>query len=425
MLDANRLDSDRRFRGSSGVWRVNASNLRAGDPGPSWSEEEAVDSEATVLTVDPSDADRARLREALSGGGFSVHEVSQATTTEVLEASRRIRPHLIVLGANLSDVDETALCRAVRAEASIAETPILILTAGQTDAFVLAGLNAGADDYIVKDSAPELLLARAKRLIQYRRLAGLALLDRQLVQIGRLLAGIIHEIRGPLSVIRGSAELLRLTLQDRPDELQWVESILRGSSLLQHRLEHLMGAVRTGPPQRSPVELNSLLTEAVDLFVKGLPRDHLRVQLEVGGDGPPRILGDAGRLMQVVFDLLTNAQQAVAARGGGGVIVLRSSGVHEERGDWVKLEIIDNGPGIPEIYLHRIFEPFFTTRQGGSGYGLYLASEITREMGGRITVANNPNEGACFTVWLPVEPKAQASPPPEETRPADAAPPQR
>lgn len=382
-----------------------------------------MDSEATVLTVDPSEADRTMLRAVLSGGGYAVHEAALVTTVEVVEAAKRIRPHLIVLGANLSDVDETALCKAVRAETCIAGTPILLLTAGQTDEFVLAGLNAGADDYILKDSAPELLLARVKRLIQYRRLSGLAILDRQLVQIGRLLAGIVHEIRGPLSVIRGSAELLRLTLQDRPDELQWVEAILRGSSLLQHRLEHLMGAVRSGPPQRASVELASLLTEAVDLFAKGLPRDHVRVQLEIGANGPSRVLGDAGRLMQVVFDLLTNAQQATIAKGASGEIVLRTSGARDDRTEWVKLEIVDNGPGIPDVHLNRIFEPFFTTREGGSGYGLYLASEITREMGGRITAANNPDQGACFTIWLPAEP-ASPSLPPEETPPAGQGPPQ-
>jgi len=377
-----------------------------------------VDFEATVLTVDPSDADRALLRDVLSRGGYSVHEA--CVTTEVIEAAKRIRPHLIVLGSNLGGVDETELCRAVRAESSIAGTPILILTSGQADSIVMAGLDAGADDYMLKDSAPELLLARAKRLIQYRRLAGLAILDRQLVQIGRLLAGIVHEIRGPLSVIRGSAELLRLTLQDRPDELQWVESILRGSSLLQLRLDHLMGAVRTGAAECRTVDLNSLLTEATDLFIKSLPRDHTRVKLEVDGGCPAHIKGDAGRIMQVVFDLLANAQQAVAAHGENGDIVLRTSGAHEEAGEWVKLEVVDNGPGIPDVHLRRIFEPFFTTREGGSGYGLYLASEITRELGGRITAANNPEGGACFTVWLPVN--SQSPPPPETTRPDAAAP---
>ncbi len=358
-----------------------------------------MEPEATVLTVDPSDADRALLRATLSQGGYSVHETSDVS--EVVDVAKRIRPHLIVMGVNIADADETALCRAVRAEAAIAATPILIMTAGHADAFVLAGLDAGADDYIVKDSAPQLLLARVRRLIQYRRLASLAMLDRQLVQIGRLLAGIVHEIRGPLSVIRGSAELLRLSLQERPDDLQWVESILRGSSLLQLRLEHLMGAVRTGPLQMHPVDVNSLLAEAVALFAKGMPPNRFHVKVETNQGPPYQIQGDAGRLMQVVFDLLTNAYQAILASGGEGEVVLRTECANEDQAEWVKLEVVDNGPGIPEVYLHRIFEPFFSTREGGSGYGLYLASEIVRELGGRLTASNCPSGGACFTVWLP------------------------
>ena len=61
----------------------------------------------------------------------------------------------------------------------------------------------------------------------------------------------------------------------------------------------------------------------------------------------------------------------------------------------------DDGPGVPKAYINRIFEPFFTTREEGTGYGLYLASEILKEQSGRITVRNNPEAGATFTIWLP------------------------
>ena len=100
----------------------------------------------------------------------------------------------------------------------MASIPVLMLTVRHDDTDVLKGLQAGADDYVAKDSAPELVLARVQRLVQYRQLVSHAMLNRQLVQVGRLLAGIIHEIRGPLSVIRGSAELLSLNrTPDDPD----------------------------------------------------------------------------------------------------------------------------------------------------------------------------------------------------------------
>nr|WP_303652800.1 ATP-binding protein [Paludisphaera mucosa] len=353
------------------------------------------------MVVDPVDSERTALRQVLSRGGYTVHE-AVGTCNAVADATR-VRPHLIVLGLSLSQADETALCRSIRAEAALSGTPVLIMSAAHADAVVLAGLEAGADDYVVFDSAPELILARVRRLIQDRKMAGLAMLDRQLVQIGRLLAGIVHEIRGPLSVIRGSAELLRLSLQERPDDLQWIDSILRGSSLLQLRLEHLMGAVRTGPIQMQPIDVSSLLTETVDLFVRGLPPNHRQVTVKAECASSYQIQGDAGRLMQVLFDLLTNAHQAIVGTGKEGAILLKTRHVHEDDRDWVRLDVLDDGPGVPGVYLQRIFEPFFTTREGGSGYGLYLASEIVRDLGGRLEACNNPGGGACFSVLLPLD----------------------
>ena len=79
-------------------------------------------------------------------------------------------------------------------------------------------------------------------------------------------------------------------------------------------------------------------------------------------------------------------------------------GRSEEDGrQWVAVDVVDDGPGVPEIYLDRIFEPFFTTREGGTGYGLYLSSEILKEQSGRLTVCNNRDGGATFTIWLPAE----------------------
>jgi len=370
------------------------------------SEEHVVEPEATVLLVDQDDSDRQRFRSILSHGGYAVFEAASAD--DLISRASEIRPHVVVLSASLFDADGEAACRAIRCDGAISGTPVLILASSHDDSRVLAGLGAGADDYSTRDSVPELFLARIRRLVQFRKLANLAVLDRQLVQMGRLLAGIVHEIRGPLSVIRGSAELLRLSLHDREEDLQWVDSILRGSSLLQLRLEHLMAAVRPGPRQVQPVDVGSLLAEAVDLFTKGLPPNQRRVKIETRCDHRHQIQGDAGRLMQVLFDLLSNAHQAIASSGKEGGILLRTDSVLDGQDEWIRLEILDEGPGIPDTYLRRIFEPFFTTREGGSGYGLYLASEIVRELGGRLTAHNNLGGGACFTLLLPARLPASA-----------------
>jgi signal transduction histidine kinase len=112
--------------------------------------------------------------------------------------------------------------------------------------------------------------------------------------------------------------------------------------------------------------------------------------------------------MQVVLNLLSNAYEAIVAVQREGQILVSAGTARDLDGDWVRVEVVDNGPGIPETHLTRIFEPFYTTKATGSGYGLYLASEILREHGGRLTAQNRPQGGACFSLWLPVQSEVMA-----------------
>ena len=162
-----------------------------------------------VLIVDDSAADRALLRTILGRAGYTVYEV--ANGGDAVQKAREVRPHIIILDVNLPDLNGLAVCRAIRADREIGSVPVLMLTVRDDDTDVLAGLEAGADDYVAKDSAGAIVLGRVRRLIQFRQMSSMAMLNQQLVQVGRLLAGIVHEIRGPLAVIRGSAELLLYT----------------------------------------------------------------------------------------------------------------------------------------------------------------------------------------------------------------------
>jgi signal transduction histidine kinase len=366
---------------------------------------------SAVLIVDDSPADRALFRTILTRSGFTVHEV--ATGRDALQQARELRPHVIVLDVNLPDTDGHTVCRQLRLDPHSSGIPVLMLTVRGNDADVLAGLEAGADDYVPKDAPSEIVLARVRRLVRYRQMATSSVLNEQLAQIGRLLAGIVHEIRGPLSVIRGNAELMRLNLP--PGDAifgQWIDPIIRSTQVLQARLEHLMAAVRTGTSELQPLELKPLVREAADLFLKGTDPRSGKVVVHTEFDDPlPVVLADAGRLIQVILNLLGNAHDAILAGRREGRIDVRVGKAHDEDRDWIKIEVADDGPGIAELNMGRIFEPFFTTKEGGSGYGLYLASEILREHGGRLTVCNGPEGGACFAVWLPESPPTSTATP--------------
>jgi signal transduction histidine kinase len=354
-----------------------------------------------VLLVDDSPADRAYFRTLLRKADFRVHEVDLGA--QALSTALAVRPHVVILDINLPDIDGHTVCRSLRADPMIGGIPVLMLTVRDHEADVLAGLEAGADDYVPKDAAPEVFLARVRRLCQYRQMANSSLLNEQMAQIGRLLAGIVHEIRGPLGVIRGNAELMRMQLSANDPALRFADPIIRSVQLLQVRLEHLMATVRGGPPVLQPLEPEPLLLEAIDYFRKGSDPKQGRVEVVVHPPAPglPPVLADAGRLLQVLLNLMINAREAMLARRQSGRLDLRLGPAELEGRPGVRVEVLDDGPGIPDELLNRIFEPFFTTKETGTGYGLYLAAEILREHGGRLSAGNRPEGGACFSLWLP------------------------
>jgi len=355
---------------------------------------------SAVLIVDDNAADRALLRTILGRAGYAVSEAAKGR--EVIPLARHARPHVIIIDVNLPDISGLDVCRDLRADRELAGIPVLMLTVRHDDTDVLAGLEAGADDYVVKDADGAIILGRVRRLIEFRQMSGLAMLNQQLAQVGRLLTGIVHEIRGPLAVIRGNAELLRLKLAPGDEDAQWIESILRSAQLLQIRLEHLMATVRNSSADIQDIDVAPLLREAIDLFVKGMPPGDQKVQVEAVCETPvPRVRVDPGRLMQALLNLLSNAHDALSRTNRNGRIVVRTGTAEDQGRRWVTVDVTDNGPGIPAAYLDRVFEPFFTTREGGTGYGLYLASAILKEQAGRMSVRNNPEGGATFTIWLP------------------------
>ena len=355
---------------------------------------------STILLVDDNAADRAIFRRILKEGGHLVHELARGE--EVFDAVAEVRPHVIVLDVNLPDTDGHEVCRRLRAGPFSSGIPVLMLTVRDRREDVIAGLTAGADDYVAKDEAGEVILARVDRLANYRKLASIAVLNEQLAQVGRLLAGIVHEIRSPLSVIRGHAELMQMTLGANPEIHEYLAPILRSCMLLQSRLEHLMAAVRTGPTSPTVLDVRPVIREAVDLFTRGI--DPRRKALTIDVDAPeglPQVVADGGRLMQVVLNLLANAHEAIVAARGRGRVEVRLESAREGDVEGVRIEVRDDGPGVPANVLPRLFEPFFTTKEDGTGYGLYLAHEIVREQGGRLEARNLPAGGACFSIWLP------------------------
>ena len=180
-----------------------------------------MEEKGTVLIVDDSGGDRALFRTILARAGYTVFEVDRGS--ETLAKALEVRPHVIVLDVNLPDLNGLDVCRALRGDPQAGGIPVLMLTVRHDDNDVLAGLQAGADDYVAKDSAPELILRGFGGWCSTGNSSHWPCSTGSLFRWDVCSPGIIHEIRGPLSVIRGSAELLRLSLNPDDGNLQWVD----------------------------------------------------------------------------------------------------------------------------------------------------------------------------------------------------------
>ena len=253
----------------------------------------------------------------------------------------------------------------------------------------------------------------AQRLFQSRLLQA-----ERLAALGQMVSGVAHELSNPLTSILGYAQRLLL----RPDAPQGedVQKIYQEAERARRILRQLLQSSREVRPERKQVSLNAIVRRALELQCFGMPAEQIRVETELD-PATPVLVGDPDQLQQVVMNLVTNAQQAIEHARGRGVIHISTRRTGERQ---VRLEIADDGPGIPPALLARIFDPFFTTKPAGlgTGLGLSIVLSIVREHGGQVHVANRPGGGAAFSVDLPVARPETPAGRPAKSRKAAAAP---
>lgn len=243
----------------------------------------------------------------------------------------------------------------------------------------------------------------ARRLFQSRMLQA-----EKLASLGQRVTGIMHELSNPITAILGNAQrmILKGEIAKPPVEAHRILEEAERATAILRQLLHFSRETR---PERRLVSLNELVEQAVDLQRASLAGSRLMLQVDMA-QSLPRLSADAGQLQQVLMNLLQNAQQAIEQTGRGDNIGVRTCLAASGR---VRLEVWDDGPGIPEAIQARIFDPFFTTKPEGLGTGLGLAivSGFVREHGGSISVVCPPEGGTRFLVELPANeelPRADA-----------------
>lgn len=223
----------------------------------------------------------------------------------------------------------------------------------------------------------------------------------KLASVGRLAAGIAHEINNPLTgVLTYSSFLLkRATDEETRSDL---ETIVHETKRCRDIVRGLLDFARQVPPKKGPVEFNVVVERALDIVDHQLEVQNIQVTKSLRSD-LPSISADANQLQQVVLNLLVNAADAID--GDVRQIYLATDRKRPDGREVVELKVADTGRGISEKDLGKVFEPFFTTKEGkGTGLGLAVSWGIVSEHGGTIEVESKVGSGTTFTVRLPLEP---------------------
>lgn len=231
-----------------------------------------------------------------------------------------------------------------------------------------------------------------------KRLTEQLLQQEKLAAVGQLVSGVAHELNNPLASVTAFAQLLLAAPPDAPYDRQAIEAINQEARRAAKIISNLLTFARQHQPERTVADINRVIDDTLELRRYALRTANVAVEMHLD-ERLPLTWADPFQLQQVVLNLLTNAEHALATWEGERTLTLTT----ESSGDHLIIRVSDSGPGIAPEHLQRVFNPFFTTKPvgEGTGLGLSISDGIVREHGGRIRAESRLGHGATFIIELP------------------------
>lgn len=394
-----------------------------------------------VLIAEDDSASRMALKTTLQKWG---HEVIVAEDgNEAWELLQIENPKLAILDWMMPGIEGIELCRRIRKKSDCDYVYVILLTSRIEKEDIVAGLDAGADDYITKPFDREVLRSRVAvgaRIVQYETLLAEKNVQLQrygsemgklaeerskqlfhaerMATVGLLSAGIAHEINNPATFIAGNIQtlgkfyedvepvLLERTKQDCQDteKLEFilqempkaVEGIRNGVRRISRIVNGLKSFCRKNENSVAACDINTCVEQALELCHNAL-KYYVTVEKDLA-ENLPHIMADSQQIEQVLINLIVNAADAMMEKGQGTLSITTRSADNS-----VVIKVSDTGPGIPDDTLDDIWQPFFTTKppDKGTGLGLFTVRGIIENHEGLISLENKPCGGAEFTITFP------------------------
>lgn len=219
----------------------------------------------------------------------------------------------------------------------------------------------------------------------------------KLASVGRLAAGVVHEICNPLNVISGHTQLLLMDIEKDSPLIKPLRIIEEYVSQISKIANNLLKFAKPGQLQATTLNVNEVLEQTLSLVENRIFLKNIKIENNLS-PSLPRVFGDGQQLKQVFLNMILNAEQAMS---GGGDLTISTKLTPEENS--IEISFKDTGCGIPQQNIDKIFDPFFTTKEGGAGLGLSVSYGIIKVHKGAIDVKSREGEGSTFTIKLPVE----------------------
>ncbi|GBF33990.1 sensory histidine kinase AtoS [Desulfocucumis palustris] len=253
-----------------------------------------------------------------------------------------------------------------------------------------------ASTYVIRDKSGVIIGAMAVFIPAGRQqeLESAIIKAEKLAILGQMAAGLVHEVRNPLTVIGGFLQLLQKYLKGTPQE-EYVTLILTELKHVNILISDFLQLTKPGFSNRSRCSISKIITDVVMLVESEAFLRKLDINLDMATDIPD-ILGDSEQLKQVFLNIFKNAFDALSQ---GGKIFLQTSWDRHEK--FIQVVFRDTGTGMDEQTVANMFDPFFTTKESGTGLGMFIIKKIIDNHGGRIEVRSIPGEGTSVTVLLP------------------------